>query len=81
MDESPLVRRIPLRIEATYQLFSNGLGNPASTCKIRTIFKYWRTELKHNRLDKKAMYLPKSYCDNGTGAISSLLQNSKYASF
>ena len=54
-DASPLTRRTPLRIEDTYQFPSSGLASPASTWSIRTILRYWRTELKHNLRDKYAM--------------------------
>ena len=75
---SPLTRLIPFRIDETYQLLASGFFSPVSRCKMRTAFKHWRVELKDRRLDKKAIYLPRSVCDMGTGLMLSLLQKSKY---
>ena len=75
---SPLTRLTPFRIDETYQLLASGFFSPASRCKMRTAFKYWRVELKDRRLDQKAIYLPRSVCDMGTGLMLSLLQKSKY---
>ena len=55
---SPFWLLRPLRIEEMYQLFTKGLGNPASRCIILVAFKYCRTDAKQRRPARNAIKFP-----------------------
>ena len=70
----PLILLTPFKMEDTYQLFSIGLAKPASKWRSLLTLRYCQTEENDGRLDRKAMYLPRSTWDYGTGDIPILTQ-------
>lgn len=76
---SPLSLRRPFKIEDKYQLSDKGLGQPASKCINRTMFKYCLIEEKLSLVAKNAIYRPRFAGVTGTGEIPRLKQNCKYS--